>query len=381
MKRMSVQNGSVSRSRRTKGPDVWVFRFKQKGVYRSVQLGSVQKHTSKAAAVKHARTLGLLLEERSECITVGDLIAKYKNEDMPARKDTAASYSSYLKRIKERWGKERLDVMSQNVMAIEQWINGLRTLPNKEHPDGARELSKRTRRHMKALVHRLFECAIRRGHLAMQRNPVGLVAVKGNGKRVRQLITVTVEQYWELLEDEQLPDHVRVMIEVAMCLGLGASEVLGLQWPDIDFEAGLINICRSVVGDTQDAPKTVNRASEVPLHSDLASMLQQWRVKAPEVGDWVFGSLTTGRPYHRDSLQTDHLKPAGERVGIQGLGWHAFRHTYRALLRDLELPLEVQQKLMRHGDIRTTMGYGGDNMLKLTRPANAKVVEMIRRAS
>jgi hypothetical protein len=31
-------------------------------------------------------------------------------------------------------------------------------------------------------------------------------------------------------------------------------------------------------------------------------------------------------------IQKLHLKPAGERIGIKGLGWYAFRHSYRGLL-------------------------------------------------
>jgi integrase len=54
----------------------------------------------------------------------------------------------------------------------------------------------------------------------------------------------------------------------------------------------------------------------------------------------------------------DTRTPAGQTIGIPNLGWYAFRHTYRTLLDDLGTPIDVQQKLMRHSDIRTTMNYG-----------------------
>jgi len=37
------------------------------------------------------------------------------------------------------------------------------------------------------------------------------------------------------------------------------------------------------------------------------------------------------------------------------LGTHTMRHTYRAWLDSTGEPIGVQQKLMRHADIRTTM--------------------------
>jgi integrase len=90
---------------------------------------------------------------------------------------------------------------------------------------------------------------------------------------------------------------------------------------------------------------------------------------------WLFGNLDTGRPYHADSLRQDHLAPAGKKAGIPNLGWHNFRHTYRARLGSSGAAPEVQQKLMRHSSIEMTMKYGQNHMMDAIRPANAKLVE------
>jgi len=61
------------------------------------------------------------------------------------------------------------------------------------------------------------------------------------------------------------------------------------------------------------------------------------------------------------------------------LGTHSFRHSHRSWLDALGTPLSVQQRAMRHADIRQTMEYGdliGDELRK----ANSKVVgELIGR--
>jgi hypothetical protein len=41
--------------------------------------------------------------------------------------------------------------------------------------------------------------------------------------------------------------------------------------------------------------------------------------------------------------------------------------------------MEVQQKMMRHGDIKTTMGYGDPRFEKQRRAANDKIYEMVKR--
>jgi hypothetical protein len=51
------------------------------------------------------------------------------------------------------------------------------------------------------------------------------------------------------------------------------------------------------------------------------------------------------------------------------------------MMRDLEIPLEMQRTLMRHSDIKTTLGYGGKTPAEHGRTSNDKVVEMLRKKS
>jgi integrase len=134
-----------------------------------------------------------------------------------------------------------------------------------------------------------------------------------------------------------------------------------------------------VVSGYVEATKTEASEDELPLHPDLVSVLRQWREAEPPVKGWLFGNIDTGKPYHADTMRQRHLNHAAATIGLPKLGWHAFRHTYRARLAELGLPLEVQQKLMRHASIDMTTKYGRNSMLKVTRPANAQVVEMVMR--
>ena len=42
-------------------------------------------------------------------------------------------------------------------------------------------------------------------------------------------------------------------------------------------------------------------------------------------------------------------------MGIERLGWHSFRHAYSSLLNEYGTDVKVQQELLRHVDIRTTL--------------------------
>ena len=59
-------------------------------------------------------------------------------------------------------------------------------------------------------------------------------------------------------------------------------------------------------------------------------------------------------------------------AGIVHVSPHSFRHSYRAWLDELGTPITVQQRAMRHGDIRVTMSYG-DTVGNELRAATAKV--------
>ena len=111
----------------------------------------------------------------------------------------------------------------------------------------------------------------------------------------------------------------------------------------------------------------------------VATVLLKWKRLCPETsGNWVFPSPRTNRPYDSSSLRKNVLKPAAQRAKIQSaIGWHSLRHSYRAWLDDTGVPLGVQQKLMRHANISTTMNVYGGAFMDAKRRANTSVVKRI----
>jgi integrase len=81
--------------------------------------------------------------------------------------------------------------------------------------------------------------------------------------------------------------------------------------------------------------------------------------------------------YYACVIQQQIVKSAGEKIGLPGIGWHAFRHTYRSLLDETGAPIGVQQKLMRHSNMATTMNVYGNACLRAKQQANSKVVHMV----
>jgi len=67
---------------------------------------------------------------------------------------------------------------------------------------------------------------------------------------------------------------------------------------------------------------------------------------------------------------------AGVKAGIGALGTHSLRHTYRSWLDAVGTPVAVQQKLMRHADIRTPMNIYSDVVTGEMAVASGKVIRL-----
>jgi len=174
------------------------------------------------------------------------------------------------------------------------------------------------------------------------------------------------------------------MAIVAQCTGLRVSEILALKWSDIDFEHLTMRVTRKIVNGRVDEDRYSE--DDLPMDPDFATHLLDWKRQCPTSPEnWVFANPQAGQPYHASEIQKDYLRPTGQRVGLEAngqavnLGWHMFRYTYRSLLDATGAPIRVQQKLMRHDQVSTTMNVCGNALIESKRVANSKVVGLLLR--
>jgi hypothetical protein len=89
------------------------------------------------------------------------------------------------------------------------------------------------------------------------------------------------------------------------------------------------------------------------------------------------GNPDTGKPFWPGRIQENRLVPAAKKAGLGRIGWHTFRHSHSSLLHALGVDLKVQQELLRHADIRTTMNIYTHAVPAALRKANSKVVRLV----
>ena len=365
MKRASRhKRGSVVFDKRRKA---WSFLWWENGKRRFRQIGTLKEYATKGAAWRAAESLqseafGQTLETpKLESDTVRALAMRYEQERLPSRHSTARMYRSWLhNHILPKWGDEPICAIQPR--PVELWLREL-------------NLSPKSKAHVRGMLHLRMEFAMWSGALEISRNPIDLVVVKGATKRTRQPRSLTVDEFRKFVQHLEEPFHTMALISV--CFGLRISECLALKWSDVDWLNGKLRIERAIVRQHVDDVKTVYSQKQMSIDPDLLARLKTWKQASqfPADGDWLFASpvqLGRLRWSYPHVLRVFHK--AADKAGIGKLSTHTLRHSYRSWLDAVGTPIAVQQKLMRHTDIRTTMNLYGDVVTDEMAQAHSKVV-------
>jgi integrase len=374
-KRTRYQFGSIERKERRKGADVWVLRYRETQAdgsrkQRSILIGSLERFPTEASACKAAEVLRLSANPDDPThtrVSFGALIDRYLSDELPERYSTARAYTSYLKNyIRPKWAEYAISEVKP--FAVEEWLKTLSLAP-------------KSKAHIKNIMRVLFNAAMRWELVDIGDNPMRLVRVKDATKRKEEPRVLSIEEFQKLLAE--IPkEPFRTMVLVAMSLGLRVSEVAALRWSDVNFDQLELTVERGIVSGRVGEVKTKYSRGRMPLDASLACVLVNWRRTSQfnAATDWVFAYPGAGGrlPYYAWNVQTLYIRPAAKKAGLgEGIGWHTFRHTYSTMLRQLGVDLKVQQELLRHADIRTTMNVYTQAMPDDLRKANSRIVQMV----
>ena len=373
-----MQNGSIMRSERRRGPDVWEYRWREPGPdgrrkHRRMVVGSVLQFRDKDAAVRAISALRrdinmANLRGKGKPLTLSQLADHYSQRELSPNcrwktHSTKLGYRGYLRKwIIPRWGDHRLTHIRAG--EIELW---LRSLP----------LARSSCAKIRNVMSVLFNHGLR--HELLDRNPVQWVRQSAKRKKIPAVLEIAEVQ--SLLSALDIRERTMVLLDVVT--GLRASELFGLKWTDVDFIKNEIRVTRSIVLQVVGPCKTEASQKPVPLDPFLARTLRNWRAhtKYKAANDWVFASpYSAGRkPYWYQSLMRNRIRILARRVGIsKKMGWHTFRHTCATLLRASGADIKVAQELLRHASCRVTLDTYTQAVTEHKRAAQSRVASLVR---
>jgi integrase len=342
---------------------MWRFFWWEEGVRRSKVIG---RFTTKAAAWKAAKPLRDRLEKqtqeaKSDAPTVKTLVEHYRAEKMPTRHDTRGGYESWLRvYILPKWGESRITDLQAR--PVEMWLESLSLAP-------------KSKVHIRGILNAMWNFAMWKQDVPMQVNPMSLVRVKGASKRLRKPRSLTVEQFRSLLL--HLKEPFKTLALMCVCFGLRIGEALALKWADVDWLNGTLRVERGIVQQVVDDVKTDDSRKTLTISNDLLNVLKAWKqaTQFSEPENFIFASpFQIGRLPYSYRCVWERLDTASKAAGMGHVSTHAFRHSCRMWIDSIGAPVGVQQKLMRHSDIRTTMNIYGDVATNDMREAHVKIV-------
>jgi integrase len=354
------RGGSVVQDKRS---GVWNYFWWEQGKRRSKVLGSFPSKTAAYQAAEILRERIRKAAKISAVPTVSTLVAQYKKEKMPKRKDTSRTYQSWIRvHILPKWGPS--PITDLQARPVEMWLESL-------------DLAPKSRVHIRGILSSIWNYAMWKQDIPIQVNPISLVTVKGASKRLRKPRNLTVEQFRLLVS--HLKEPFNTLALMCVCFGLRISEALALKWRDVDWLAGTLRVERGIVQQVVDDVKSEESRKTLTISEDLLNVLKTWKqtTQFSSPDDWIFASpVQIGRlPYSYTGLSKE-LQRASDVAGLGHLRSHSLRHTFRTWIDSVGTPVGVQQRLMRHADISTTMNIYGDAATPDMSEAHSKIVRL-----
>jgi integrase len=162
------------------------------------------------------------------------------------------------------------------------------------------------------------------------------------------------------------------MVSLALATGLRRGELLGLQWGDIDLDAGTLRVERSLEetkeGLRLKSPKTKSERRNIALPSGSVDMLRALKVQQMEIRL----ALGLGKPDAETLVFSDIegrlLKPhtisrAWRRVvaakKLPAVTFHALRHTHASMLINAGVDILTISRRLGHSKASVTLDVYG----------------------
>lgn len=228
----------------------------------------------------------------------------------------------------------------------------------------AKEFSPNYIRILQGMLSIAFDRAIILG--LAKKNPSRMI---GNIKSKKTKVDFwTLEEFQKVISLLYKGDYYEHYLFISFWLlfmtGMRIGEAAALQWSDIDFETGMLNIDKTLYYKSSDEykfvePKTQASVRTIYIDADTIRELQAWReVQQKVLKGCGFVMSYNGIPTSKHTLPRALEKLAGL-AGVHRIKIHALRHSHASLLISMgENPLLIKERL-GHEKIQTTLGTYG----------------------
>ncbi|MDQ2903280.1 MAG: site-specific integrase, partial [Chloroflexota bacterium] len=237
----------------------------------------------------------------------------------------------------------------------------LQRLYNQKRAEG---YAPQTVQHIHRLLHRVLKDAVRWN--LIPRNIGDLVDVPRVPKQEMQVLTP--EQARQFL-DASRDDPLEALYVLALTAGMREGELLALQWKDLDWTYGTVQVRRTIArlprkGFVVSEPKTAKSKRSIALAPMTLEALKRHRLHqheqrlaagpAWEEHQWIFCNAV-GRPLEVSNMIRRSFRPLLEKAGLPQMRFHDLRHSCATLLLSMGVHPKIVQERLGHSQIMVTL--------------------------
>ena len=255
--------------------------------------------------------------------------------------------------------------------------------------DGKGPLAPKSVKRLKVTLGKALDAAVRKRLILT--NPVDLTEPLRLPVRDVTVRVWNPDQLAEFIEAAG-SDRLAGVWRLAAMSGLRRSELVGLQWGDIDLDAARLSVRRAVVivdggPPTVKSPKTAGSRRTVDLDEGTVTGLRDWRKVQLEErliagpawgsGDWLVTDEIGG--CLRPDYVGDLFRRIADRAGLPALTIRELRHSHATALLAAGVPPKVVQERLGHSSIAITMNVYSAVLPGMQRDAVEKLAAIIGR--
>jgi integrase len=238
-------------------------------------------------------------------------------------------------------------------------------------------LSSQTMKHCKWFSVSVFNFAAQTGAFNYElKNPFFKTTIpKTPQHRSEPTRVATLDQVLDMID--ALKEPAATVVALAAFSGLRKSEIQALRWEDLrDNE---LHVQRTAWRTTHVVEQTKTEASRgaVPVISELAKCLEEYRSGSPTDG-FIFTGAKLGRPLDLHNLARRVIRPAIAKKNIPWPGWHGFRRSLATNLYELGVEAKTRQAILRHADVSVTEKHYVKPVSKVSAAAMRKFQSVLR---
>lgn len=216
-----------------------------------------------------------------------------------------------------------------------------------------------------ANIHKALDYAVMSG--LIEKNPSDYVILPKKKKFVGKYFDQKqLNKLFEVSKDYP----IEAVVKLTGCYGFRRSEVLGIRWSDINFEANTIIVQNTVVsigGHAFEDEITKNKSSNrtMPLDSSIKGYLMQLSIRQKE-NKLFYGNAYVENDFvckweNGESFKPDYVTRTFKRILEENklpiIRFHDLRHSSASMLLKMGFNMKEIQEWLGHSDMGTTSNF------------------------